>query len=89
MLFKLIEGKNGKYSSKRFVFVASSIAGIIGFFYCIFELSDKSPQLIPTILNSFLVYCAFIGGFVSLEMIKGIVDIYFDKKLKKKNGKLD
>ena len=89
MIKKLIEGRNGKFSSKRFVFVISSIAGIIGFFYCIFELADKSPQLIPAILNSFLVYCAFIGGFVSLEMIKGIVDIYFDKKLKKRNGKLD
>ena len=83
MIKKLIEGKNGKYSSKRFVFIISSLASIIGFFYAIQKVSTSSPELIPEILSYFLIYNAFIGGFITLEMINSIFKSYF--KNKKKN----
>ena len=69
MITKLIEGKNGKYSSKRFVFIISSISAIAGFFYAIQRVSTSSPELIPEILSYFLIYNCFIGGFITLEMI--------------------
>jgi len=83
MLFKLIEGKNGRYSSKRFVFIISSISAIAGFFYSIQKVATIAPELIPQILSYFLIYCSFIGGFVTLEMINNIFKSYF--KNKKKN----
>jgi hypothetical protein len=83
MITKLIEGKNGKYSSKRFVFIISSLASIVGFFYAIQRVSTSSPELIPEILSYFLIYNAFIGGFITLEMVNSIFKSYF--KNKKKN----
>ena len=83
MIKKLIEGKNGKYSSKRFVFIISSISAIAGFFYAIQKVADNNPNLIPEILSYFLIYNCFIGGFITLEMINSIFKSYF--KNKKKN----
>lgn len=86
MLSKLIEGKNGKYSSKRFVFIISSISAIVGFFYSIQKVATVSPELIPQILSYFLIYCSFIGGFVTLEMINSIFKSYFKNKKKNENN---
>jgi hypothetical protein len=83
MITKLIEGKNGKYSSKRFVFIISSISAIVGFFYSIQKVADTNPNLIPEIFSYFLIYNSFVGGFITLEMINSICKSYF--KNKKKN----
>ena len=83
MIKELFQSKGGKYSSKRFVFIISSISAIAGFFYAIQKVSIVSPQLIPEILSYFLIYNAFIGGFITLEMINSIFKSYF--KNKKKN----
>ena len=83
MIKELFQGKTGKYSSKRFVFIISSFASIAGFFYAMQKLAMVSPELIPEILSYFLIYNAFIGGFITLEMINSIFKSYF--KNKKKN----
>ena len=83
MIKELLQSKDGKYSSKRFVFIISSFASIAGFFYAIQRVAISSPDLIPEILSYFLIYNAFIGGFITLEMINSIFKSYF--KNKKKN----
>ena len=85
MIKELMQGKSGKYSSKRFVFIISSLASIVGFFYAMQKAFITSPQLIPEILSYFLIYNAFIGGFITLEMINSIFHNYFQNK--KKNVK--
>lgn len=86
MIKNLIQGKDGKYSSKRFVFIISSISAIAGFFYSIQKVSIVSPQFIPEILSYFLIYNAFIGGFITLEMINSIFKSYFKNKKKNENN---
>lgn len=83
MIKELFQGKTGKYSSKRFVFIISSMASIAGFFYAMQKAFIASPHLIPEILSYFLIYNAFIGGFVTLEMINTIFKNYFENKKKK------
>ena len=86
MIKELFQSKGGKYSSKRFVFIISSISAIAGFFYAIQKVSIVSPQLIPEILSYFLIYNAFIGGFITLEMINSIFKSYFKNKKKNENN---
>lgn len=86
MIKNLIQGKDGKYSSKRFVFIISSISAIAGFFYSIQKVATVSPELIPQILSYFLIYNAFIGGFITLEMINSIFKSYFKNKKKNENN---
>ena len=86
MIKNLIQSKDGKYSSKRFVFIISSISAIVGFFYSIQKVATVSPELIPQILSYFLIYCSFIGGFITLEMINSIFKSYFKNKKKNENN---
>lgn len=86
MIKNLIQGKDGKYSSKRFIFIISSISAIAGFFYSIQKVSIVLPQLIPEILSYFLIYNVFIGGFITLEMINSIFKSYFKNKKKNENN---
>jgi hypothetical protein len=82
MFLKFLQSSSGESSSKRLAFLVIQPFIIIGFFYIISRLTKlNNAEMIGHIWNGLLIYCAFLGGMVTSEIILAGIKIWKgDKK---------
>jgi hypothetical protein len=71
---EFFQGASGEMSSKRLGYLATIPASILGTIWICNKLIDSGKaELAVDVWNSFFVFSAVLGGFVSIEVIQSLI----------------
>lgn len=73
-ILEFLQSSTGEMSSKRLGYLSTVPASIFGTIYMCNKLIEAgNPSMAVDLWNSFLVFSAVLGGFVSVEVILPII----------------
>lgn len=78
---EFFQSSAGEMSSKRLGYLSTIPASIFGTTYiCNKLINSGNPQLAVDLWNSFLIFSAVLGGFVSVEVLLPIIKAFKGQK---------
>jgi len=79
---EFFQSASGEMSSKRLGYLSTIPASIFGTFWiCKALINANEPELAVEVWNSFFVFSAVLGGFVSLEVIQNLISAWKGKAI--------
>lgn len=73
-LLEFLQSSSGEMSSKRLSFLSTMFCVLVGTFWiCNKLIATGHPELAVDLWNSFFIYSAVLGGFVSIEIIQNLI----------------
>lgn len=83
-IMDFFKGNGDGLSSKRLAYIASLPVTLGGSMFLANKLIDSGhPELCVQLWNCFYFYSAFLGGFVSIEVMQGILEALYKLKFNK------
>lgn len=80
-LLKFLQSSSGENSSKRLAFLLSILIACYGVINTSGRLIDSdNPELAVDLWQSFFIFVAFLGGFVTAELLIKLVEIIKNAK---------
>ncbi len=76
-----LQSSSGENSSRRLAFLSGHLSITVALFWiCGKLIGSKHPEIIIQIVNSYFVYCAFLGGYVTADLFIKIIEIVKNAK---------
>jgi len=73
-LLQFLQGPSGEMSSKRLGYLSTIPVSLLGTIWICDRLIDSNnPAMAVQVWDSFLIFSAVLGGFVSAELIPSII----------------
>jgi TRAP-type C4-dicarboxylate transport system permease small subunit len=83
-LLEFLQSSSGENSSKRLVWIGSSIALIYEFFRAMNQLIESGhPSDAVDLFNYFMIFVAISGGLVTIEVVQKIIELVANIKYNK------